>query len=163
MPLVYADTSALFAYFHPRDEFTRPVAAVVRVQSPDFVWWALHKFELRHNLRLARTDAHGEAAWRALRVAEGTATRLRYRPELQAQSVLEAADDLSADKGNQAPCGIADVWHVAAARRVHALKELDEFWTCDEGQFALAKVCGLPARLFKRPAPAAARPGSDPS
>jgi len=37
---------------------------------------------------------------------------------------------------------------VAAARRVHLLSGLDEFWTCDETQAALARKTGLPTRLF---------------
>ena len=39
MPLVYADTSALFAFFHPKDEFAGVVSDAVRRHSPDFVYW----------------------------------------------------------------------------------------------------------------------------
>jgi hypothetical protein len=40
MPLVYADSSVLFAHFHPRDEFSKVVDAAVQKDSPDFVYWA---------------------------------------------------------------------------------------------------------------------------
>ena len=59
MPFVYADTSALFAYLHPDDEFSGVVDAAVRKDPPDFVYWAFLRYELRHNLRLARTNSHG--------------------------------------------------------------------------------------------------------
>jgi len=72
MPLVYADSSALFAYFHPRDEFSALVDAAVEKNSTDFVYWPFLRFEVRHNLRLARVDSDGEVAWRALRAAERT-------------------------------------------------------------------------------------------
>ena len=65
MPLVYADTSALFAYFHPDDEFSAVVDAAAQTQLPDFVYWRFLRYELRHNLRLTRTDRQGEVVWRA--------------------------------------------------------------------------------------------------
>ena len=153
MPLVYADSSALFACFHPHDEFSTVVDAAVQRDSPDFVYWPFLRFELRHNLRLSRVDADGEAAWRALRVAEKTA-RLRWQTELTADKMLDAAEELSADKSGKFACGSADYLHVAAARRLNLLNELDEFWTCDTAQAKLARTAGLKTRLFelKRPA-----------
>jgi predicted nucleic acid-binding protein len=154
MPLVYADSSALFAYFHPNDEFSTVVDAAVQKESPDFAYWPFLRFELRHNLRLNRVDADGEVAWRALRVSEKTSSRLRWQTELTADKMLDAAEELSADKSSKFDCGSADYLHVAAARRLNLLNEISEFWTCDASQAGLAKAAGLKTRLFelKRPA-----------
>ena len=83
MPLVYADSSVLFAWFHPQDEFSALVDCAVQKHSPDFVYWPFLRFELRHNLRLTRVDSDGEVAWRALRAAEKTASRLRWEPVVE--------------------------------------------------------------------------------
>ena len=149
MPLVYADTSALFAYFHPDDEFSAVVDAAVQTHLPDFVYWPFLRYELRHNLRLARTDRHGEAAWRALRAAEKTVARLRWQNELTADKLLDAAEELSAEKARSTDCGSSDYLHVAAARRLHLLSELEEFWTCDAAQATLAHSVGLKTRRFE--------------
>ena len=149
MPLVYADSSVLFAYFHPYDEFSAVVDQAVRKDSPDFVYWPFLRFELRHNLRLSRVDSDGEAAWRALRAAEKTASRLRWQSELTADKILDAAEDLSAEKSSKFDCGSADYLHVAAARRFNLSNGIDEFWTCDATQAGLAKAAGLKTRLFE--------------
>lgn len=149
MPLVYADSSVLFACFHPRDEFSALVDAAVQRASPDFVYWPFLRFELRHNLRLSRVDSDGEVAWRALRAAERTAARLRWQAELVLDKMLDAAEELSADKSSQFDCGSADYLHVAAARRLNLLNGIDEFWTCDTAQSGLAKAAGLKTRLFQ--------------
>ena len=149
MPLVYADSSVLFAYFHPLDEFSAIVDAAVQRDFPDFVYWPFLRFELRHNLRLSRVDPDGEVAWRALRAAEKTASRLRWQPELTADKMLDAAEELSADKSKEFDCGSADYLHVAAARRLNLLNGIDEFWTCDTTQGRLAKATGLKTRLFE--------------
>jgi predicted nucleic acid-binding protein len=148
MPLVYADSSVLFAYFHPRDEFSVIVDVAVQKLSPDFLYWSFLRFELRHNLRICRVDTDGEVAWRALRAAERTTSRLRWQADLAVERVLDAAEELSADKSSQFNCGSADYLHVAAARRLNLLNGLDEFWTCDAIQVALAKAAGLKTRLF---------------
>lgn len=148
MPLVYADTSALFAWFYPKDEFSNLVDRATQADAPDFVYWPWLRFELRHNLRQARGDRHGETAWSALRAAERTQARLRWQPELTAGRILESAEELSAERAPAFPCGAVDVVHVAAARRLHLLAGLDAFWTCDAAQAALAKTAGLPTRLF---------------
>lgn len=149
MPLVYADSSALFAYFHPSDEFSTVVDLAVQKYSPDFVYWPFLRFELRHNLRMCRVDSYGETAWRALRAAERTSSRLRWQAELTADRMLDAAEELSADKSSKFDCGSADYLHVAAARRLNLLNGLDEFWTCDTAQAGLAKAAGLKTRLFE--------------
>jgi hypothetical protein len=153
MPLVYADTSALFAFFHPRDEFSQVVTDAAMQASPDFVYWSFLRYELRHNLRQSRTDSDGEVAWNALRAGERTHARLRWQAELRAESVIEAADELSAQSALNSKAGSTDFLHVAAARRLHLLSGLDGFWTCDAEQAALAGTVGLKVRRFglKRP------------
>ena len=153
MPLIYADTSALFAYFHPRDEFAKLVTAAVRETAADFAYWQLLRFELRHNLRLANTDKHGATAWQALRAAEKTTSRLRWQ-DLDASRMIESADELSAEKSAEIFCGSTDILHVVAARRMKRIDTLDEFWTCDHAQAALAVASGLQTRLFELNKPA---------
>ncbi len=148
MPLVYADTSALFAFFHPRDEFSEIVSEAARKSSPDFVYWSFLRYELRHNLRQARVDTYGEIAWKALRGAERTQARLRWQPQLKSDSILETADELSSQKAREFAASSADFLHVAAARRMRLLSGIDEFWTCDAEQSKVAKAAGLPSRLF---------------
>jgi predicted nucleic acid-binding protein len=148
MALVYADTSTLFAYFYPPDEFSHAVDEAVKSQSPDFVYWPWVRFELRHNLRRLKGEKYGAIAWRALRAAENTAARLRWQGELTTDKMLESAEELSAERAAKNQCGSSDVIHVAAARRVHLLSGLDEFWTCDEAQAELTREIGLPTRLF---------------
>ena len=153
MPLVYADTSALFAFFHPRDEFSQVVTDAVLQRAPDFVYWSFLRYELRHNLRQSRTDSDGEVAWKALRAGERTHARLRWQSDLRAESVIEAADELSAQSALASRAGSADFLHVAAARRLHLLSGLDEFWTCDAEQGALASAAGLKVRRFELKTP----------
>jgi len=148
MPLIYADTSVLFASFHPRDAFSRKVIPAVRSEQPDFVYWSYLKFELRHNLRQVNTDSSGAAAWRALRAAESTRARFTWQ-DLAADRLIEEADNLSAQHAAAHDAGAADWLHIAAARKVSFLTSLDAFWTCDQGQAAAAKLAGLPTRLFK--------------
>jgi len=148
MLLVYADTSALFAFFHPRDQFSALLAEAVRKHSPDFVYWSFTRYELRHNLRQARTDSYGEVAWKALRAAERTQARLRWQPDLKCDSVLESAEELSAQRALQCAAGSADFLHVSAARKLNLLVGIDEFWTCDGEQGKIAKTAGLKLRLF---------------
>jgi len=148
MPLVYADTSALFAYFHPKDEFALPVTEAARKHSVDFVYWSFMRYELRHNIRQSRVDSYGEIAWKALRAAEKTQTRLRWQSDLKCESLLESADEFSAQKALAHGAGSADFLHVAAARRLAPLTPLHEFWTCDAEQGKLARATGLCIRLF---------------
>ena len=131
MPLVYADTSALFAYFHPKDEFSLPVTEASRKQAVDFVSWSFMRYELRHNLRQSRVDSNGEVAWMALRAAEKTQSRFRWQPDLKCESLLESADDLSAKKAVTHGAGSADFLHVTAASRLSSFVQIHEFWTCD--------------------------------
>jgi predicted nucleic acid-binding protein len=148
MPLVYADTSALFAFFHPKDAFSVLLTEAVRRLSPDFVYWSFLRYELRHNLRQSREDPNGEVAWKALRAAERTQARLRWQPDMKCDSVLEAADELSGQHARRFSAGSADFLHIAAARRLHHLFGIDEFWTCDDEQSKAVKASGLKVRLF---------------
>jgi predicted nucleic acid-binding protein len=148
MPLVYADTSALFAFFHPKDQFSTALMDAVQRHSPDFVYWSFIRYELRHNLRQSRVDSYGEVAWGALRAAERTQARLRWQPDLKFDSVLDSADEFSSQRAREFAAGSADFLHLSAARRLHHLFGLDEFWTCDVEQSKAAKAAGLWVRLF---------------
>jgi predicted nucleic acid-binding protein len=148
MALVYADTSALFAFFHPGDEFSEVLMQAAQKHSPDFVYWSFLRFELRHNLRQARGDSDGEAAWKALRAAERTHARLRWQADLKCDSILEAAEQLSSERASEFAAGSADFIHVCAARRAESREGIDAFWTCDGEQAKAARAAGLKARLF---------------
>jgi predicted nucleic acid-binding protein len=148
MPLVYADTSALFAFFHPKDAFSVLLTRAARKLAPDFVYWSFLRYELRHNLRQARVDPYGEVAWSALRAAERTQARLRWQPDLKCDSILEAAEEFSGARAREFAAGSADFLHIAAARRLHHLFGLEEFWTCDEEQSKAVKVAGLKVRVL---------------
>lgn len=135
--LAYADTSALFALFHPGDEFTRTVNAHLRRAPADLHYPPLLRFELRHVLAQARGDADGETAWRALLAGErGRLRGVRQDP----LGVLHRAGELSARHARECPAaGALDVLHAAAALELGAA----EFWTCDGGQAAFARAAGL--------------------
>jgi hypothetical protein len=150
MSLVYADTSALFAYFYPHDEFSSVVDNAVKAKYPDFIYWPPVRFELRRHLRRLKVQNYGVIAWRALRAAESNATRLRWYGDLTLDKVLESAEELSAEHAVETHCGSIDVLHIASARRVHLPVGLDEFWTCDETHAELSRKVGLRTRLFAR-------------
>jgi predicted nucleic acid-binding protein len=140
---IYADTSALIAWFHPADEFAPAVTTWCRDRSPDFCWNPLLRVELRHNLRrLAGTYA--ATAWHAYRASE-TFQRLKLASH-RLPDMLEWGDELSARHAQAASAGTWDFVHVAAAQ--HARAEV--FITCDVAQAELARLAGLPeVHLFK--------------
>jgi len=140
---IYADTSALIAWFHPADEFAPAVTTWCRDRSPDFCWNPLLRVELRHNLRrLAGTYA--ATAWHAYRASE-TSQRLKLASH-RLPDMLEWGDELSARHAQAASAGTWDFVHVAAAQ--HARAEV--FITCDVAQAELARLSGLPeVHLFK--------------
>jgi predicted nucleic acid-binding protein len=148
MPLVYADTSVIFASLHPRDEFSDVVDSGIKAMSPDFVYWSFIRYELRHNLRRCRTDSHGETAWTALRAAEKTQSRFRWQPDLWIDSLLESAEEISSRCSVQCGAGSVDIVHVAAAKRLNVILGIDEFWTCDIEQAKAAELEGMKVRLF---------------
>ena len=93
-------------------------------------------------------DPYGEVAWSALRAAERTQARLRWQPDLKCDSILEAAEEFSGARAREFNAGSADFLHIAAARRLHHLFGLEEFWTCDEEQSKAVKVAGLKVRVL---------------
>ncbi len=140
---IYADTSALIAWFHPADEFAPAVTTWCRDRSPDFCWNPLLRVELRHNLRrLAGTYA--ATAWHAYRASE-TSQRLKLASH-RLPDLLEWGDELSARHAHEVTAGTWDFVHVAAAQ--HARAEV--FITCDVAHAELARLAGLPeVHLFK--------------
>ena len=141
---VYADTSVLIALFHPADVFSEQVNAWVGNQSIDFVWNSALRNEVRHNLRTLNTT-YARTAWNALRASENNG-RLKIGREWLGQ-LINAADELSAEKAKTVPAGTWDYFHVAAGLASGA----DCFATCDALQADLAKAtCGFDqVKLFK--------------
>ena len=140
---IYADTPALIAWFHPADVFARPVTDWCRERTPEFIWNALLRIELRHNLRRL-SGKYAAPAWHAYRASE-TSRRLRLETH-RLSELLEQGDELSARHAQTFPAGTWDFVHVAAAQRVRA----EAFITCDAAQAELARVAGLPqVHLFK--------------
>jgi predicted nucleic acid-binding protein len=140
---MYADTSALIAWFHPTDEFAPAVTAWCRERAPDFYWNSLLRIELRHNLRRL-SGKYAAAAWHAYRTAE-TSHRLKLGTH-RLPELLEWGDELSARHALETTAGTWDFVHVAAAQHVRA----EIFITCDAAQAELARRAGLPlVQLFK--------------
>jgi len=134
---IYADTSALIAWFHPADEFAPAVTAWCRERSPEFSWNPLLRIELRHNLRRL-TGKYAAAAWHAYRASE-TSQKLRLASQ-RLPDLLEWGDELSARHAQHSSAGTWDFVHVAVA--LHARTEM--FITCDAAQAELARQAGLP-------------------
>ena len=77
---VYADTSALVAWFHPADSFAETVTEWCRDVSPDFFWNSILRAELRHGLRKI-SGPYGALAWHAYRASESSKKlRLHTQP-----------------------------------------------------------------------------------
>ncbi len=140
---VYADTSALLAWFHPADGFAPTVTAWCRRNSVEFCWNPLLRVELRHNLRRL-SGRYAAIAWQAYRASE---TTRRLRLEVQRLGdLLEWGDELSARHAKASPAGSWDFVHVAAAQHARA----EAFVTCDAAQADLARLAQLPqVHLFK--------------
>jgi predicted nucleic acid-binding protein len=140
---IYADTSALIAWFHPADEFAPAVTNWCRERSPEFSWNPLLRIELRHNLRRL-SGKYAAQAWHAYRASE---TSQKLRLEIHRLSdLLERGDELSARHAQSSHAGTWDFIHVAAAQQVRA----EMFITCDAAQAELARVAGLTqVHLFK--------------
>jgi predicted nucleic acid-binding protein len=141
---VYADTSVLIAWFHADDLFAKQVTPWVQKNVTDFIWNSVLRAEVRHNLRQLDTS-YARAAWNALRATE-VSGRLNIGREKLSQ-LIDAADDLSAEKATMIPAGTWDYFHVAAALAAEA----DCFATCDQLQGDLAKASGgfREVKLFK--------------
>ena len=140
---IYADTSALIAWFNPADEFAPAVTSWCRERAPEFCWNPLLRIELRHNLRRL-SGKYAAIAWQAYRASE-TSQRLKLGIQ-RLSDLLEWGDELSARHASNAAAGTWDFVHVAAAQHVHA----EMFITCDAAQAELARVAGLTqVQLFK--------------
>jgi predicted nucleic acid-binding protein len=140
---IYADTSALIAWFHPADQFAQAVTDWCRERSPEFSWNPLLRLELRHNLRRLSGE-YAAPAWHAYRASE-TSRKLR-RTTLSLSDLFERGDELSARHAQGCHAGTWDFVHVAAAQHVRA----EIFVTCDAAQADLARVVGLPkVHLFQ--------------
>ncbi len=123
--ICYADSSALIAWFHPADQFAIPVTRWVRENVTDFVWNPILRAEVRHNLRKLKTN-YSRAAWNAYRASENM-RRLVLGRETIAE-ILNAADDLSAEKAGEYSAGTWDFVHVAAflASKAHYFATIDK-------------------------------------
>lgn len=140
---IYADTSALIAWFHPADEFAPAVTDWCRDRSPEFSWNPLLRMELRHNLRRL-SGKYAAQAWHAYRASE-TTRKLRLEIH-RLTDLLEWGDELSARHAQSCHAGAWDFVHVAVAPHVRA----EMFITCDAAQAELARVAGLSqVHLFK--------------
>jgi predicted nucleic acid-binding protein len=139
---IYADTSALVAWFNPADEFAAAVTSWCRSRAPEFTWNLLLRIELRHNLRRLSGN-YAAIAWHAYRASE-TSLRLKLGLERVAE-LLEWGDELSARYVNVSKAGTWDFVHVATAQHVRT----EIFITCDVAQAELARYSGLPVHLFK--------------
>ncbi len=134
---VYADTSVLLAWFHPADQFAKPVTEWCREQGAEFCWNPLLRIELRHNLRRL-AGKYAAIAWHAYRGSE-TSGRLRLGLE-RVTELLDWGDELSARFAAQTAAGTWDCVHVAAAQHSRA----PVFVTCDAAQAELARLAKLP-------------------
>ena len=134
---IYADTSALMAWFNPVDEFAPAVTTWCRGRSPEFSWNPLLRIEVRHHLRRL-AGKYAAAAWHAYRASE-TSQKLRLASH-RLPDLLEWGDELSARYALHSAAGTWDFVHVAAAQ--HARTEV--FITCDNAQAELAQLAGLP-------------------
>lgn len=132
---VYADTSVLIALFLPEDTFSEEVNNWVGSNSMELAWNLGLRNEVRHNLRKLNSS-YSRTAWNALRAAESSGRLIIGREKLS--DLLNAADELSAEKANTLPAGTWDYFHVAAALAANA----DCFATCDQLQAELAKASG---------------------
>jgi predicted nucleic acid-binding protein len=140
---IYADTSALIAWFHPADQFAKAVTDWCRERSPEFSWNLLLRTELRHNLRRL-SGKYAAPAWHAYRASE-TSRKLRLETH-RLPDLLERGDELSARHAQSSRAGTWDFVHVAAAQHVRA----EIFITRDAAQADLARVAGLPnVHLFE--------------
>lgn len=139
---IYADTSALLAWFNPADEFAVVVTSWCRERTPEFYWNPLLRIELRHNLRLI-PGTYSAIAWHAYRASE-TSQRLKLGIH-RMPDLLEWGDELSARHARESTAGTWDFIHVAAAQRARA----EIFVTCDAAQADLARIAGLPIQLFR--------------
>lgn len=140
--ITYADSSVLVAWFHADDQFAQDVTKWVQENVTDFIWNPFLRLEVRHNLRKLKTP-YARAAWNALRASERSGRLVLGRVKFH--DLLEAADELSAERANAIPAGTWDFLHVAAAIQNRA----GCFATCDRLQADLAVQCGFVGAKLK--------------
>lgn len=140
--ITYADSSVLVAWFHADDQFAQEVTNWARDHVTDFIWNPFLRIEVRHNLRKLKTP-YARSAWNALRASEKSGRLLFGREKFY--DLLEAADDLSAEKAGAVPAGTWDFLHVAAAIQAKA----HCFATCDRLQADLALQSGFAGAKLK--------------
>ena len=140
--ITYADSSVLVAWYHADDQFAQAVTDWVQDNVTDFIWNPFLRLEVRHNLRKLNTP-YARSAWNALRASEKGGRLLLGRVKLH--DLLEAADELSAEKAPSIPAGSWDFLHVAAA----IYSKAQCFATCDRLQADLALRCGFTGVRFK--------------
>ena len=138
---IYADTSALVAWFNPADQFAPAVTSWCRERAPEFHWNLLLRVELRHNLRRL-SGKHAAIAWHAYRASE-TSHRLNLGVHRMGD-LLEWGDELSARHAKDCAAGTWDFIHIAAAQHVRS----EILITCDAAQAELARVTGVRVHLF---------------
>ena len=140
--ITYADSSVLVAWFHADDQFAQEVTNWVQVHVTDFIWNSFLRIEVRQNLRKLKT-LYTRSAWNALRASERSG-RLSFG-RVWLHDLLEAADELSAEKASAVAAGTWDFLHVAAAIQTKAQR----FATCDRLQADLARQCGFAGARLK--------------
>jgi predicted nucleic acid-binding protein len=133
---IYADSSALFAWFYPGDRFSQNVVDWCHTRSPQFCWNLVLRIEVRHNLRKF-SGRYASAAWHSYRASEAS-RRLQLDSD-RLSDLLERGDELSARHAQASPAGVWDFVHVAAAQYARA----EIFITCDAAQAKLARLAGV--------------------
>lgn len=140
---IYADTSALLAWFNPADVFAPAVTLWCREREPEFCWNLLLWMELRHTLRRL-PDSYAGIAWHAYRSSESS-RRLKTAAH-RLSDLFEWGDELSARHAKTFAAGTWDFVHIAAAQHARA----EAFITCDTAQAELARIAGFRiVQLFK--------------
>jgi predicted nucleic acid-binding protein len=142
--IIYADTSALLAWFHPADPFAEALTKWCRDKQPEFCWNLFLRAELRHNLRRL-SGKYAAIAWHSYRASEaGKRLRLDTHP---LSNYVDWADEVSSRHAPASAAGTWDFLHVAAAQQLRA----EVFVTCDEAQAELAKKISLRRVHLVRP------------
>jgi predicted nucleic acid-binding protein len=123
--ICYADSSFLVAWFHPADPLAVPVTDWTRAQVTDFVWNPILRAEVRHNLRKLKSR-YARTAWNAYRACEKTRRLVLNRQNVM--DLLNAGDDLSAERASEISAGTWDFVHVAAFldSKAHYFATLDK-------------------------------------
>jgi predicted nucleic acid-binding protein len=141
--ICYADSSFLLAWFHPDDPFAIVVTEWTRRYVTDFVWNPILRAEVRHNLRKLKSR-YARTAWNAYRASEKARRLILNRQGVT--DLLNAGDDLSAEKASDISAGTWDFVHVAAFldSQAHYFATLDKL----QAELAAAFVPRTRVKLF---------------